>query len=139
MAENLIFQLRRGDKLTACITFKIRYSDFQTYTKQKRIPYSSSDHTILPIIMELYNSLYQRRLLVRLIGVKFSHLVSGGHQINLFEDNDKILNLYQAMDKMRERYGDRAVIRASGMGAKSISRWNPFSGEPPPLLPNRRQ
>ena len=139
MAENLIFQLRRGDKLTACVTFKIRYSDFQTYTKQKRIPYSSSDHAILPIVMELYNSLYQRRLLVRLIGVKFSHLVSGGHQINLFEDNDKILNLYQAMDKMRERYGDRAVVRASGMGAKSISRWNPFNGEPPPLLPNRRR
>ena len=139
MAENLIFQLRRGDKLTACVTFKIRYSDFQTYTKQKRIPYSSSDHSILPIVMELYESLYQRRLLVRLIGVKFSHLVSGGHQINLFEDNDKILNLYQAMDKMRERYGDRAVIRASGMGAKSISRWNPFNGEPPPLLPNRRR
>jgi len=139
MAENLIFQLRRGDKLTACVTFKIRYSDFQTYTKQKRIPYSSSDHSILPIVMELYESLYQRRLLVRLIGVKFSHLVSGGHQINLFEDNDKILNLYQAMDKMRERYGDRAVIRASGMGAKSISRWNPFNGEPPPLLANRRR
>jgi DNA polymerase-4 len=139
MAENLIFQLRRGDKLTACVTFKIRYSDFQTYTKQKRIPYSSSDHSILPIVMELYESLYQRRLLVRLIGVKFSHLVSGGHQINLFEDNDKILNLYQAMDKMRERYGDRAVVRASGMGAKSISRWNPFNGEPPPLLPNRRR
>ncbi|WP_299528873.1 DNA polymerase IV [uncultured Lutibacter sp.] len=138
MAENLIFQLRRGDKLTACVTFKIRYSDFQTYTKQKRIPYNSSDHSILPVVMELYESLYQRRLLVRLIGVKFSHLVGGGHQINLFEDNDKIMNLYQAMDKMRERYGDRAVIRASGMGAKSISRWNPFNGEPPPLLPNRR-
>ncbi|WP_372768097.1 DNA polymerase IV [Lutibacter sp.] len=139
MTENLIFQLRRGDKLTACITFKIRYSDFQTYTKQKKIPYSSSDHSILPFVLELYNSLYQRRLLVRMIGVKFSDLVSGGHQINLFEDNDKILNLYQAMDKMRERYGDRAVIRASGMGAKSISRWNPFNGEPPPLLPNRRR
>jgi len=139
MAENLIFQLRRGDKLTACITFKIRYSDFQTYTKQMRIPYSSSDHSILPVVMQLYKSLYQRRLLVRLIGVRFSHLVSGGHQINLFEDNDKIINLYQAMDKMRERYGDRAVIRASGMGAKSISRWNPFNGESPPLLTNRRR
>lgn len=139
MAENLIFQLRRGNKLTACVTFKIRYSDFQTYTKQQRIPYSSSDHSILPVVLGLYNNLYQRRLLVRLVGVKFSHLVSGGHQINLFEDNDKIINLYQAMDAMRERYGDRAVIRASGIGVKSISRWNPFKGEPPPLLANRRQ
>ena len=89
--------------------------------------------------MDLYKNLYQRRLLVRLVGVRFSHLVEGGQQIDLFDDNDKIINLYQAMDKMRERYGDRAVIKASGMNAKSISRWNPFTGEPPPLLANRRQ
>ena len=139
MTENLIFQLRRGNKLTACVTFKIRYSDFQTYTKQKMIPYSAADHMILPVVMDLYKTLYQRRLLVRLVGVRFSHLVSGGHQINMFEDDEKILSLYHAMDKLRERFGDRAVIRASGMGAKSISRWNPFTGEPPPLLANRRQ
>ena len=139
MAENLIYQLRRGNKLTACVTFKIRYSDFQTYTLQQKIPYSSSDHKILPVVMKLYKKLYQRRLLVRLVGVRYSHLVEGGQQIDLFEDCDKIMNLYQAMDKMRERYGDRAVIKASGMGAKSISRWNPFTGEPPPLLANRRQ
>lgn len=138
MTENLIFQLRRGNKLTACVSVKIRYSDFQTYTKQKSIPYSASDDAILPIVKDLYNSLYQRRLLVRLIGVKFSNLVNGGHQVNLFEDNEKMLNLYQAMDKMREKHGDRAVIRAAGLGAKSISRWNPFNGEPPPLLANRR-
>lgn len=139
MTENLIYQLRSGNKLTACVTFKIRYSDFQTYTKQKIIPYSASDHIILPIVLDLYNSLYQRRLLVRLVGVKFSHLVSGGQQINLFEDSDKIIHLYQAMDKMRQRYGDRAVVRASGLGAKSIGGWNAFNGEPPPLLANRRK
>ena len=139
MAENLIYQLRRGNKLTACVTFKIRYSDFQTYTVQKRIPYSSADHKIIPVVKELYKKLYQRRMLVRLIGVKFSHLVEGGYQIDLFDDDEKTLNLYQAMDKMRERYGDRAVIRAKGMEAKSISRWNPFNGEPPPLLANRRR
>ncbi len=138
MAENLIFQLRRGNKLTACITFKIRYSDFQTYTKQKMIPYSAADHMILPVVMDLYRSLYQRRQLVRLIGIKFSHLVNGAHQINLFDDDEKVLSLYRAMDKVRERFGDRAVMRASGMGAKSISRWNPFTGEPPPLLANIR-
>lgn len=139
MTENLVYQLRRGNKLTACVTFKIRYSDFQTYTLQQRIPYSASDHTIIPIVMELFQKLYGRRMLVRLIGVRFSHLVQGGHQINLFEDSPRIIELYSAMDKMRERYGDRAVIRAAGMNARSISRWNPFTGEPPPLLANRRQ
>ena len=139
MAENLAYQLRRGHKLTACITFKIRYSDFQTYTQQKRIPYSALDTSIIPVVLDLFNKLYNRRLLVRLVGVKFSHLVQGGHQIDCFQDDEKLIQLSRAIDKMRERYGDRAVISASGMEAKSISRWNPFNGEPPPLLANRRR
>ncbi len=139
MAENLAYQLRRGNKLTACVTFKIRYSDFQTYTQQQSIGYSAMDHNIIPVVLDLFQKLYNRRLLVRLIGVKFSHLVEGGHQINLFDDHERFLNLSLAIDKMRERYGDRVVINAAGMEAKSISRWNPFNGEPPPLLANRRQ
>ena len=97
------------------------------------------DHNIKPVVLSLFYKLYNRRLLVRLIGVKFSHLVEGGYQINLFEDNEKHIHLSQAIDRMRIRYGDRAVINASGMDAKSISRWNPFTGEPPPLLANRRR
>ncbi len=137
MAENLVFQLRRGNKLTACVTVKLRYSDFQTFTLQQKIPYSAADHVLLPLVLQLFRKLYNRRVLIRLIGVRYSHLVDGAHQISLFED-EGMLHLYKAMDKIRERYGDRAVMRASGMSAKSISRWNPFNGEPPPLLPNRR-
>ncbi|WP_334111619.1 DNA polymerase IV [Paucihalobacter sp.] len=139
MTENLAYQLRRGNKLTACVTFKIRYSDFQTYTQQKHVAYTAMDHNLIPAVLDLFYKLYNRRLLVRLIGVKFSHLVEGGQQINLFEDNQKHLNLIQSIDKLRERYGDRAVICAAGMEAKTISRWNPFNGEPPPLLANRHQ
>ena len=139
MAENLAFQLRRGLKLTACVTVKVRYSDFNTYTLQSRIPYSSADHILIPKVMELFNKLYNKRLLVRLIGVRFSHLVEGGYQINLFEDAEEIINLYDAMDRIRDKYGDRKVMRAFGIEARTISRFNPFNGEPPPLLANRRQ
>lgn len=137
MAENLAFQLRRGQKVTACVTVKIRYSDFNTYTLQSRIPYTSADNTLISKVMELFNKLYNRRLLVRLVGIRYSHLVSGGHQINLFEDVEEMINLYQAMDRIREKHGDRKVLRASGMEARTIGRFNPFSGEPPPLLANR--
>lgn len=139
MAENLAFQLRRGEKLTSCVTMKLRYSDFQTQTLQSRLPYTSADHILIPKVLELFERLYNRRLLVRLVGVKFSHLVGGGYQINLFDDTEERINLYQAMDKMREKFGDRAVMSAGGMMAKSIGRWNPFNGDAPPLLANRRQ
>ena len=140
MTENLAYQLRRGEKLTACITVKIRYSDFNTYSKQMRIPYTSADHILIPKILDLFKSLYNRRLLVRLVGVRFSHLVSGNYQINLFDDTEEALNLYAAMDRIRERYGDKSVIRASSMGARTIGRMhNPFNGQPPIVLAHRKQ
>ncbi|WP_121344956.1 DNA polymerase IV [Gillisia mitskevichiae] len=140
MTENLAFQLRRGDKLTSCISVKIRYSDFNTYTKQLKIPYTSADHILLPKIQDLFKKLYNRRLLVRLIGIRFSHLAGGNYQINLFDDNAEILNLYNAMDTIRIRYGDRSVLRAASLGAKTIGRMtNPFNGEPPVVLAHRKQ
>ncbi|MBT8185251.1 MAG: DNA polymerase IV [Eudoraea sp.] len=140
MAENLAFQLRRGEKLTACIAVKIRYSDFNTYSKQMRIPYTSADHILIPKILELFRVLYNRRLLVRLVGIRFSHLVPGNYQIDLFEDTEEALNLYAAMDTIRERYGDKSVLRASGMGARTIGRMhNPFNGQPPIVLAHRKQ
>jgi len=140
MTENLAYQLRRGEKLTACIAVKIRYSDFNTYSKQMRIPYTSADHILIPRILDLFRTLYNRRLLVRLIGIRFSHLVPGNYQINLFEDTEEALNLYAAMDHIRERFGDKKVLRASGMGAKTIGRMqNPFNGQPPIVLAHRKQ
>lgn len=140
MTENLAYQLRRGDKLTACIAVKIRYSDFNIYSKQLRIPYTSADHILIPKILELFNTLYSKRMLVRLIGIRFSHLVSGNYQINLFEDTEETLNLYQAMDYVRNRFGSRSVLRASAMGAKTIgSMHNPFNGQPPVVLAHRKQ
>jgi DNA polymerase-4 len=140
MTENLAYQLRRGEKLTACINVKIRYSDFNSYSKQLRIPYTSADHILIPTILELFKTLYNRRLLVRLIGVRFSYLVSGNYQIDLFEDTEETLNLYNAMDAIRKRYGDKSVLRAAGMDAKTIGRINnPFDGRPPVVLAHRKQ
>ena len=141
MIENLTFQLRKGQKLTSCITVKIRYSDFNTHTKQLHLPYTAADHILIPHALALFDKLYSRRLLVRLVGVRCSHLVGGGYQINLFDDAEEMINLYQAMDHVRKRFGERSVMLATGMEAKSIGRMsnmNPFTGGPPTLLANRR-
>ncbi|MBM3164582.1 MAG: DNA polymerase IV [Bacteroidetes bacterium] len=138
MGENLAYQLRRGGKLTGCVTVKIRFSDFQTQTLQRKIAYTAADHQLMPLVAELFDRIYNRRLLVRLIGVRYSDLVTGCHQLSLFDDQVDYARLYQAMDRIRVRYGDRAVIRALGMEARTIGRWNPFDGDVPPLLANRR-
>ncbi len=139
MAENLSYQLRKENKLTACVTLKIRYSDFQTYTKQKRISYTSLDHSLIAVVLDLFDKAYERRVLIRLIGVRFSNLVGGTYQIRLFEDSEKLIKLYQAMDHVRNRYGKNAIKRAITMGSKSIGGMNPFTGEAPIIPAHRRQ
>jgi DNA polymerase-4 len=130
MSEKLAYQLRSEGKLSSCITVKIRYSDFNTYTMQARIPYTSLDHVLIEKVNQLFDKLYQKRMLIRLIGIRLSHLVYGGYQYNMFEDTLEQIHLYQAMDSIRKRFGKDAVSRAAGKDYSSYD-MNPFNGITP--------
>ncbi|MFO8234371.1 MAG: DNA polymerase IV [Bacteroidales bacterium] len=114
MIESLAYRLRSENKLTACVVVKIRYSNYDTQTIQKRISYTAFDHVLIETGKELFGKLYSRRMLIRLLGVKFSKLTGGTQQLNLFEDNTRFVNLYQSMDKIRRRYGSDTIGRAGG-------------------------
>ena len=120
MVEKLAFQLRKEEKLVSIVTVKIRYSNFDTHTLQKRIPYTSFDHVLMPVARELFDRLYQRRMLIRLVGVRFSGLIRGTQQLNLFEDTSEMVHLYLAVDRMRRRFGADALQRASGIQLKEL-------------------
>jgi DNA polymerase-4 len=112
MVEKIAFELRAQEKLTSCVTVKIRYSNFDTHTLQKSVPYTAFDHILIPLVKELFDRLYQRRMLIRLIGVRLSSLVSGNPQLNMFEDSSGMISLYQALDRVRNKYGQKIVRRA---------------------------
>ncbi len=115
MTEQLGFELRDKHCLTGCVTVKIRYTDFKTYTRQKRIAYTNQEKPLIQYAEDIFTELYNRRQLVRLIGVKFSKLVPGSHQMDLFLDNTRNINLDQAVDRMRKRFGSHAILRAVGL------------------------
>ncbi len=115
MTEKLAYQLRNEGKLTACVTIKIRYSDFNTYTRQEHIPYTALDHTLISKVMDVFDKLYQKRLLIRLIGVRFSHLIHGGQPLDLFDQTTNKILLYKAMDKLRNKFGTDIIQRAETM------------------------
>lgn len=114
MIDALCFDLRKTKRVTGCVTLKLKYSDFQTHTFQATIPYTASDGVILKKVMELFTKNYSRRILIRLIGVKFSNMVSGFNQINLFEDTEEKISLYNALDKIRLRFGADLIMPACG-------------------------
>ena len=116
MTEEIAFQLRQQNKLTGCVTVKVRYSNFETFTKQITIPYTNADHVLLQTAKELFNKLYERRLLIRLLGIRFTHLIPGNYQISLFEDTQEMIKLYQAIDSVKKRFGEKTLIRAVGVG-----------------------
>jgi len=109
MVEKISFELRDKQKLTSCVTVKIRYSNFDTHTLQKQVPYTAFDHQLIPVVKELFDRLYQRRMLIRLIGLRFSGLISGNPQLNMFEDSAEMINLYQALDRIRRKYGHKII------------------------------
>lgn len=127
MTEKLAYQLRKDGRLASIVTVKLRYSDFETHTRQIRIPYTSADHTLIRTAKELFTRLYDRRVLVRLIGVRLSGLVYGGYQINLLEDSESIIRLYQAMDLLRHKHGKQSIQRAAALGHR-FREFNPFNG-----------
>ncbi|MNQ62557.1 DNA polymerase IV [compost metagenome] len=118
MVEKLAYQLRAEEWLTSTVTVKIRYANFDTETKQSRVQYTSADHLLTQTVTDLFTKLYQRRMRLRLIGVRFSGLVRGTYQIDLFNDTEEMLSLYQAMDRMKTRYGFDAVMRCAGASFK---------------------
>ncbi|MVN22737.1 DNA polymerase IV [Mucilaginibacter arboris] len=115
MTEKIAFQLRQQKKLSGCVTVKIRYADFSTETKQTIISYTAADHVILTTVKELFRKSYNPNLQVRLIGVKLSHLLQGEYQMDLFSEKTENMKLYEAMDKIRNRFGEKSVLRASGL------------------------
>jgi DNA polymerase-4 len=130
MVEKVAFNLREQKKLTSCVTVKIRYSNFDTETRQLHVPYTSSDYTLLRVVTELFDKLYKRRMLIRLVGVRLSGLVYGNYQISLFDETEESINLYEAIDKIKHRFGTDKLIRATTLdvGARVKMNMNLFKG-----------
>ncbi len=115
MAESIGFELRKQDKLTGCLTVKLRYANFDTVVRQKTIDYTNADHILLRTAREVFDRLYDRRMLIRLLGIRFTRLIPGNYQIKLYEDTQEQIRLYQSIDHIKRRYGERALMRAGGV------------------------
>lgn len=114
MTEKIAFELRKSEKLTTCISIKIRYKNFETTSRQVTIPPTCADDEMIPIAKALFNKLYQKDRPVRLLGVRLSALVTLLLQADLFHDFEKKNTLYKAIDGVKDRFGKESIFRAAG-------------------------
>ena len=75
LTEKTAYSLREDDMLTGCVTVKIRYSNFETTSRQETVDYTSLDDKLIAKVKDLFNKSWQKNRPVRLLGVRFSQLI----------------------------------------------------------------
>ncbi len=115
LTEKTAYALREDEKLTGCITVKIKYSDFETVSKQETIDYTALDDLLIGKTRSLFNKLYEKGRPVRLLGVRFSQFIPFTVQMSLFDNQVEKLNLYKAVDDIKNQFGSNVMRKASAL------------------------
>ncbi|MGE5808168.1 MAG: DNA polymerase IV [Nitrospirota bacterium] len=109
LSEKVGRRLRRGSYHGSTVTLTLRYSDFHTFTRQKKLDHSVNHGLdIYSAAREILKGL-RLELPVRLVGVSVSGLVKNASQMPLFDDERKRKFVADAMDDINDRYGDFTV------------------------------
>lgn len=119
LTEKTAYDLREEGKLTGCVTVKLRYSDFTTVSKQEVIDYTALDNTLIAKVKDLFGKLYRKGEKLRLLGVRFSHLVPMTVQMSLFDDAVEKLELFKAVDNIKNQFGSDSLTKASALRKKT--------------------
>ena len=114
LAEEVGWRLRREGLSARTVTLKIRFASFDTYTRQQTFPDPVSyDEDIFAAARSLFRDFpVPPGAGIRLLGISVSGLTAGG-EVSLFDDHEKKDRLYDAIDKLKERFGENVLTRAA--------------------------
>lgn len=108
--------LRDHKFVASTVQLKLRYSDFETITRARTIPYTNDDAKIYAVAKELLLSAYTRRVAVRLLGIGVTKFAEYAEQQSLFKDiDDKRNDMLKAVTALRNKYG-YDVIKIGSFG-----------------------
>jgi DNA polymerase-4 len=122
LTEKTCYSLREEEKLTGCVTVKIRYNNFETTSRQEVIDYTALDDELIAKAKDIFNKSYQQGRPVRLIGVRFSQLIPFTMQMSLFDNKLEKLQLYKAVDDIKDRFGSKLITKAPIIKPKSTGK-----------------
>lgn len=136
LTEMVCRRLREHQLEARKVHLKLRYSDFSTYTRMRTLERATRlDAEVLHIVQQLFRANWQAGRAVRLLGVCVGELQSASGQLELLAppQQTRLQHAMQAVDALRDRFGETAVSLASGMSARFRER----TQENPAALPGK--
>ena len=124
LSETVGMRLRKAGMYAGVISVNIKNSNFESYSKQKKIDNATQDTNIIfSTAAELFDKVWKREP-IRLIGVATSQLQKNPvEQFSMFDPKGEIqedkTKLNQSIDKIREKYGNDYIIRGSLLNLKN--------------------
>ena len=130
LADKVGYRLRQAGFAGSVVQIKLRYSNFETITRQTALPQPTNlDDEIYAAAEKLFEANIIPTRAVRLIGIGVSRLNPPYRQLSLWDNNqDEKENLASAIDQLKEKYGQDVIKRASMMK-------NPKKSDPSPNKP----
>lgn len=127
LADKVGYRLRQAGLAGSVVQIKLRYSDFETLTRQTALPQPTNlDDEIYAAAEKLFEANIIPTRAVRLIGIGVSRLNPPYRQLCLWDDDqaekEKLAN---AIDQLKEKYGQDVIKRASMMKAPKESDSSP--------------
>ena len=116
LIEEVGARLRREKLFARCFTVKIRYANFQTFTRSRTLPTPTCfDNEIFDVVSDLLRRNVSPGRAVRLLGVSSSALQSSGWQEPLLNHDKRNAyeRLYKGIDELRRKYGEAAIGAAT--------------------------
>lgn len=113
LAQKVSRRLQKKELKGRTIQIKVRWSDFDTLTRQVTLGKAVQDAaTISKHCQELFELVWQDDRRVRLIGVGVSNLDNHPQQMRLWDPRvKKDLQLEETLQQLQEKYGDHSITR----------------------------
>ncbi len=119
LSEMVARRLRDHHLFARTLQVKLRYSDFSTFTRSRTLDHATQiDTELAEAARGLFHKSWTKKP-IRLIGVYAQQLETGEGQTSLLDEGrtDKWRHALEAVDKLRDKYGDGSVSLAAGMKA----------------------
>jgi len=117
LSEKVSRRLRKNDLKGRTLTVKIRLKGFKTYTRAHTLGQRTNHaEVIYQQALKIFNDFYRPGMMIRLLGVRLSQFNDPYFQSSLFENPSEVKRerLHQAMDSIKDKYGDHAIHRLAG-------------------------